>query len=165
MPRCPQCTKNLAELARKCPYCMAELDLLLDYVGELQSGLERADRFTRAGELAQAVWAYLQVLEVDPDNAVARRQVGMVATAVRQFDRVAPGRRWLRRVRDEAGLPVEDGEGGRWLKTAAVVVLAAVAAFVLGYFLGTQPVPDSPGKDPTRPPGIEQRDKTLGPAR
>ena len=59
---------------------------LVDYTDHLQTGLERAESFTRAGKLGDAVWEYLQVLEVDPDNATARRQVGQVATAVRQFD-------------------------------------------------------------------------------
>src|ERR1700741_233249 len=95
MPTCPQCNKNLVELTRRCSSCQADLDLLVDYVSHLQGGLERADNLTRAGELAQAVWAYLEVLEVDPDNPTARRQVGQVATAVRQFDQTAPGRRWL----------------------------------------------------------------------
>ena len=72
-----------------------DLSLLVDYVTNLQDGLSRAEALTRAGELGEAVWAYLEVLEVDPDNATARRQVGKVATAVRQFDQTAPGRRWL----------------------------------------------------------------------
>src|SRR6185295_10881949 len=94
MPQCPQCTKPLAELTRQCPSCRADLELLVDYVNGLQSSLERAQQLTRAGELGAAVWAYLEVLEVDPDNAAAKRQVGQVATAVRQFDKTAPGRRW-----------------------------------------------------------------------
>src|SRR5437016_3993447 len=94
MPQCPQCQKPLRELVRRCPSCQADLDLLVDYVSHLQGGLERAEHLTRAGELGQAVWAYLEVLEVDPDNATARRQVTQVATAVRQFDYAVPGRRW-----------------------------------------------------------------------
>src|SRR6516162_7348409 len=66
MLKCPQCTKPLRELSRHCPTCKADLDLLVDYVSNLQGGLERAESFVRAGELAQAVWAYLEVLEVDP---------------------------------------------------------------------------------------------------
>src|SRR5436305_10480758 len=94
MPNCPQCTKPLREFTRRCPSCQADLDLLVDYVSHLQGGLERAENLVRAGELGQAVWAYLEVLEVDPDNPVARRQVAQVATAVRQFDHEMPGRRW-----------------------------------------------------------------------
>src|SRR5438270_13694672 len=94
--KCPQCTKPLPELTRTCPSCKADLDLLVEYVRNLQGGLERAERLTRAGELGPAVWEYLSVLEVDPDNPAARRQVGQVVTAVRQFDRLTPRRRWLR---------------------------------------------------------------------
>ena len=95
MPKCPQCGKPLREFSRRCPSCQADLDLLVDYVSNLQGGLERAEAYTREGELGKAFWAYLQVLETDPDNTVARRQIGQVVTAVRQFDRVTPGRRWL----------------------------------------------------------------------
>ncbi len=35
MPACPQCTKPLAELTRRCPSCMADLDLLVEYVSQL----------------------------------------------------------------------------------------------------------------------------------
>jgi glutaredoxin len=135
MTRCPQCTKTLAELTRQCPYCKADLDLLVDYVGQLRANLERAERLTREGELGQAVWAYLAVLEVDPDNAEARRQVGQVATAVRQFDRNAPGRRWLARMRKEADEEETAGPLLHWLRYGLVVGLLA-AAFVLGLVLG-----------------------------
>ena len=64
----------------------------------LRDGLQRAEQLTRQGELGDAVWEYLEVLEVDPDNATARKQVGKVATAVRQFDQTAPGRRWQKKL-------------------------------------------------------------------
>src|SRR6266480_4387925 len=99
MPSCPQCTKPLRDFTRRCPSCQADLDLLVDYVSHLQGGLQRAENLVKAGEFGQAIWAYLEVLEVDPDNPVARKQIGMVVTAVRQFDTVMPGRRWA------AGLP------------------------------------------------------------
>ena len=83
MPSCPQCNKPLTELSRQCPTCRADLDLLVHYVNGLQGSLDRAEQLTRAGELGQAVWAYLEVLEVDPDNPAARRQVGQIATVVR----------------------------------------------------------------------------------
>ena len=89
MLQCPQCTKPLRELVRRCPTCQADLDLLVDYVSHLQGGLDRAENLVRAGELGQAVWAYLEVLEVDPDNATARRQVSQVVTAVRRAEQVA----------------------------------------------------------------------------
>ena len=68
MPQCPQCKKPLRELVRRCPSCQADLDLLVDYVSHLNGGLERAENLTRAGELGQAFWAYMEILEVDPDK-------------------------------------------------------------------------------------------------
>src|SRR5215475_1232319 len=93
----PTCKKKLPAPVKTCPSCRADLSLLVHYVENLAEGLDQAERLTRAGELGEAVWTYLAVLEVDPDNATARRQVGQVATAVRQFDQVnPPGRRWLK---------------------------------------------------------------------
>ena len=157
MPRCPQCTKALAELTRECPYCKADLDLLVDYVGQLHSGLERAERLTREGELGQAVWAYLAVLEVDPDNAEARRQVGQVATAVRQFDRSAPGRRWLARVRGEAADDDPGAQVARWLRYTLTTALVVVA-FRLGLAGGARP---GAGEGQTPPP-VSKPQPTLG---
>ena len=93
MAACPQCSKPLRELARRCPSCQADLDLLVDFVSNLQGGIQRAENLTRAGELGDAVWAYLEVLETEPDNAPARRQIARVVTAVRQFDLSTPARR------------------------------------------------------------------------
>ncbi len=101
MLKCPMCRELLPDDTRKCRKCQTDLSLLADYVSHLQEGLGAADAMTKAGKLDAAVWAYLAVLEVDPDNATARRQVGRVATAVRQFDRTAPGRRWLRALQKE----------------------------------------------------------------
>ena len=84
MPQCPQCQKPLRDLVRRCPTCQADLDLLVDYVSHLNGGLERAENLTRAGELGQAFWAYLDVLEVDPDNAPAKKQVSQVVYMVAQ---------------------------------------------------------------------------------
>jgi hypothetical protein len=138
---------------------MADLDLLVEYVSQLQVGLEQADHLTRGGELGQAVWAYLSVLEVDPDNPVARRQVGQVVTAVRQFDRTAPGRRWLQQVRGEP-LP-EAGGSGRWRWLWAVLFLFAVAlAFGIGYLLGGQFIGDADSGAPTTPPA-QSNDKLM----
>ena len=78
MAACPQCSKPLRELARRCPSCQADLDLLVDFVSHLQGGIQRAENLTRAGELGDAVWAYLEVLETEPDNVPARRQVARV---------------------------------------------------------------------------------------
>lgn len=134
MPLCPQCQKPLAELTPNCPSCKADLDLLVEYVDTLQTGLRRAEQMVRAGELDLAVWAYLEVLETDPDNAEARRQVGRLATAVRAFDRLSPGRRWIGDLRGEA----EDALNrfARWMRGVLVVLLLLVA-FAVGYGVGS----------------------------
>jgi hypothetical protein len=154
MPQCPQCTKPLIELVRECPYCKADLDLLVEYVGQLQVGLERAEILTRAGQLGHAVWAYLAILEVDPDNATARRQVGQVATAVRQFDRTAPGRRWLARVRGES---VDAGQSPlvRWFRRGLWLLLVVVA-FVLGSAWGSRS-----GEDDSSGPGPAHKSDSM----
>src|SRR5947209_2591482 len=142
MLQCPQCTKPLRELSRRCPSCQADLDLLVDYVSHLQGGLERAENLTRAGELGQAIWAYLEVLEADPDNRSARRQIGQVVTAVRQFDAVTPGRRWANHL---PPLPPAKGRPGwrHWALVAAAVLLA----FVGGFFVGHGPIEISDNGD------------------
>lgn len=138
---CPMCKKRLPGLERRCRSCQTDVSLLVDYVEHLDDGLGRAEALTRAGELAEAVWAYLGVLEVDPDNATARRQVGQVAAAVRQFDRAMPGRRWKKRLEKQARfrrwLASAESEGGfsGWLFAGLAVVLVVVA-LVLGYSLG-----------------------------
>ena len=157
MLQCPQCTKPLRELARRCPTCQADLELLVDYVGHLQGGLERAENLTRAGELGEAVWAYLAVLEVDPDNPAARRQVGQVATAVRQFDHVTPGRRWAN------GLPALPGSQAllpAWLRWT-LVGLAVALAFGAGFLMGRYPIEWSVEESPTRE--LKPQDNQLGP--
>jgi hypothetical protein len=141
MLTCPMCKKEVAESANACPRCQTDLSILKTYLGDLESGLQRAESFTRAGELGDAVFAYLEVLEVDPDNAEARKQVGRVASAVRQFDRVAVGRRWLRWLQRSAHFR-------QWLRSCqasmptawrlAEVLVIALAAFVVGYLLGRQ---------------------------
>src|SRR5262249_48361165 len=124
------------------PTCRTDLSLLVDYATNLNEGLVRAEEYTRAGELDQAVWAYLQVLEVEPDNPVARRQVGRVATAVRQVERTSD-KHWRKRLRRENGswLP--------WVAVAAMFLLA-VGALAGGYWWGysaalKQEMPDLPG--------------------
>jgi hypothetical protein len=141
MLTCPMCKKPVEHLARQCPRCATDLSLLVDYVSHRREGLERADRLTRDGQLGEAVWAYLEVLEVDPDNGTARRQVGQVVTAVRQFDRAAPGRRWLQRLRRQARFRhwLDSWQPARpmtfWLGVLAVLVLLA-ACLGAGYYLG-----------------------------
>ena len=55
-------------------------------MGNLDEHLNKAEAALKAGDLGDAVWAYLNVLETDPEHPVAKRQVMKVATAVRQFD-------------------------------------------------------------------------------
>jgi hypothetical protein len=138
---CPMCKKALPNLSRQCPRCRTDLALLVDYVDALQDGLAHADACTRHGELGEAVWAYLEVLEVDPDNPIARRQVSQVVTAVRQFDRAAPGRRWLSRLQRQARFrqwlhAVQTNPAKRlWLSIAGLALLGLVT-FALGFSLG-----------------------------
>jgi len=161
MPACPQCRKPLRELVRRCPTCQADLDLLVDYVSHLTGGLERAENLTRAGELSQAFWAYMEVLEVDPDNSVARRQVGQVVTAVRQFDRAAEGRRWLAHVRHAPGPLAWLHRQPAWAVVAGAVG-AIVLTFVLGYLLGfAAGSPDPIEMLPVDPPKIAPDNKNL----
>ena len=159
MPSCPQCNKPLAALARWCPSCRADLDLLVEYVNGLQTGLDQAEKLTRAGELGQAVWAYLSVLDIDPDNAAARRQVGDVVMAVRYFDRIAPTRRGLSRIWHGQG---SDGPGPRiagWL-WIVLVGLLMVVAFGLGYGMASSSAEGQP--QPHDPPKLERPSNTLG---
>jgi hypothetical protein len=161
MPQCPQCNKPLRELVRRCPSCQADLDLLVDYVSHLAGGLERAENLTKAGELGQAVWAYLEILEVDPDNAAAKKQVAQVATAVRQFDLAAPGRKWLSQSRN--GTPDKTRLGLRaWLMAVSVAALVA-CAFLLGLLVGSgsNETTQEDGNDKPTPPPIT-RPNTLG---
>jgi hypothetical protein len=149
MLNCPMCKKAVPENSRFCPRCSTDLSLLSDYVNHLHVGLERAEDLTRQGQLGEAVWAYLEVLEVDPENSTARKQVGAVATAVRQFDRAAPGRRWLDKLRRQARFRrwLDAWDAQRSLRATAVVVAGVallVGTFILGYYCGsTRHVEDS----------------------
>src|SRR5437773_2037388 len=86
MLTCPMCKRALEPPATPCPRCRADLTLLVDFMSNLDEHLTKADAALKAGEIGDAVWAYLNVLETDPDHPVARKQVLKVATAVRQFD-------------------------------------------------------------------------------
>ena len=166
MLTCPMCKKNLPAMDKKCTNCKTDVSLLVDYVENLRDGLQRAQALTKQGELGDAVWEYLEVLEVDPDNATARRQVGKVATAVRQFDQTAPGRRWQKKLKRQTAFRRflanhwnGDGDGG-WLGNIFWPVVV-VAAMVVGYFIGqwvtsrTTPPPSSPptASAPAEPAG------------
>jgi hypothetical protein len=135
------CKKSVQLASRECPTCRTDLSLLVDYVDHLEEGLAKAEELTRAGELGEAVWAYLAVLEVDPNNAEAKRQVGQVAAAVRQFDRIAVGRRWLdklqrrARFRHWADTWNRTGQGPFWVAFVVGTTLVFLA-LALGWLLG-----------------------------
>ncbi len=169
MLTCPMCKKKLPGMDKKCTNCKTDVSLLVDYVENLRDGLQRAKALTKQGELGDAVWEYLEVLEVDPDNATARKQVGKVATAVRQFDQTAPGRRWQKKLQRQTALRrwmanwSSDGDGSGWAGTAFWFVMV-VASLVIGYFIGqwvtgrTAPVPStSPPAAATGPCGAGRR--------
>jgi hypothetical protein len=135
------CKKPVPDIARHCPRCSTDLSLLTDFIGNLRTSLDKAQALTRDGRLGDAVWAYLEVLEVDPENLTAREQVGRVVTAVRQFDRAAPGQRWLERLRRQARFRrwLETWQQRRPLRLAAYIlaaVLALAGAFAVGYYCG-----------------------------
>jgi hypothetical protein len=162
MLTCPMCKKSVRLDSRECPTCRTDLSLLVEYVDHLEEGLSRAEALTRAGELGEAVWAYLSVLEVDPDNAEARRQVGQVAAAVRQFDRIAVGRRWLDKMRRRAHFRRwadswgRDGQGNLWV-VLAIGTLLMLAALAVGWALGARA---ALGPPPAGPPPA-QADKAA----
>lgn len=156
------CKKSVPAAVAQCPRCATDLTLLVDFASHLTGGLERAEQLTRQGELGEAVWAYLEVLEVDPDNATARRQVGQVATAVRQFDRAAPGRRWLERWRRQTRFRhwVRNWSTSHdiklWLGLVALFLLTTASFFGLGYSWGFQAGQQEPaGEHLTEPIGAQ----------
>jgi hypothetical protein len=162
MLTCPMCKKSVQLTSRECPTCRTDLSLLVEYVDHLEEGLAKAEALTRAGELGQAVWAYLSVLEVDPDNAEAKRQVGQVAAAVRQFDRIAVGRRWLDRLRRRARFRHwadtwgRNGQGPFWVPFVVGTTLVLVA-LALGWVLGVRSAHGMRAAE--SPPAATQKDE------
>jgi hypothetical protein len=110
MLTCPLCQKELTEPEPRCPRCQADVSLLVDFVTDLKTLLDKADVHRRAGEIAPAVQAYLDVLDVDPANADARAALGPVLVALRS---VAPRGR---------------SRSAGWLIAGAVTAAAAFAA-------------------------------------
>jgi hypothetical protein len=141
MLKCPMCEKAVPEHDKVCGKCGTDVSLLVNYVDDLEVGLRQAEALTRRGELGDAVWKYLEILEIDPDNAVARRQVGRVATAVRQFDEKAPGRRWFKKLQKQnrwrrfVSNMNTDGDLTGWLTNVFWVILV-FSALIFGYLWG-----------------------------
>jgi hypothetical protein len=155
MLTCPMCKKKLRGLEKECLNCRTDVSLLVHYVEDLREGLARAEALTRAGELGEAVWAYLAVLEVDPDNAAARRQVGQVATAVRQFDQTAPGRRWRKKLHKQNRFRRwmahwnPEGEVTDSLLGSLLWFVVIFGALMIGYVIGVRSAaPPSEGSPP-----------------
>ncbi|MGH7171036.1 MAG: hypothetical protein ACRELG_12220, partial [Gemmataceae bacterium] len=156
MLTCPMCKKKLRGLEKECLNCRTDVSLLVHYVEDLREGLARAEALTRTGELGEAVWAYLAVLEVDPDNNMARRQVGQVATAVRQFDQTVPGRRWRKKLQRQTRFRRwmanwnPEGEVTNSLLSGMLWFLLIFGALMIGYVIGvrsTSPPPDAAPSD------------------
>jgi hypothetical protein len=150
------CKKKLRGLEKECLNCRTDVSILVHYVEDLRDGLARAEALTRSGELGEAVWAYLAVLEVDPDNATARHQVGQVATAVRQFDQTAPGRRWRKKLQKQTRIRRwmanwdPDGEATTNVLSGLLWFVLIFGALIIGYIIGsrsTTPPPDNAPPD------------------
>jgi hypothetical protein len=159
------CKKQLRGLEKECLNCRTDVSLLVHYVEDLREGLARAEGLTRTGELGEAVWAYLGVLEVDPDNATARRQVGQVATAVRQFDQTAPGRREMkkrqkqRRFRQWLASWNADGEVTSSLLSGLLWLLLFLGVFMVGVVVGRQSAAPIPEQSTPETKKVEKLDK------
>ncbi len=135
---------------------------MVDYVSHLTGGLQRADNLTKAGELGDAVWAYLEVLETDPDNAPARKQIGRVVTAVRTFDLSTPARRVA------LGLPAHESRGlWKWLPNSerlfggiALVLLGLFFGLLIGFAMPREArlSPEDAEKKP-QPPTVDNRER------
>src|SRR5437588_11912952 len=83
MLTCPACQNELAEPAAACPRCRADLTLLSAYARDVQALVDRGDALRQDGQLAPAVQAYLDALDLDPANAAARAALGPVLRALR----------------------------------------------------------------------------------
>ena len=165
MLKCPMCEKGVPEHDKVCGKCGTDVSLLVSYVDDLEDGLRQAEVLTRRGELGDAVWKYLEVLEVDPDNAVARRQVGRVATAVRQFDEKAPGRRWFKKLKKQnrwrrwvANMNAE-GDLTGWLTNVFWVILVLSALFC-GFLWGISQAGRPSDTDKDKKDKVDQPAKT-----
>jgi hypothetical protein len=112
------CKTELPAPTPRCPRCQTDLSLLADFVTDLKTLLDKADAHRRGGEIALAVQAYLNVLEVDPSNSVARDTVGPALIAARTIERMSQPRE-------------------RLIRVSQVMMLFAVVAgaFLVGYWV------------------------------
>jgi hypothetical protein len=117
---CPLCKTEVAEGIPKCPKCQTDLTLLADFVGDLQTLLNKAETHRKAGELPAAVDTYLAVLDIDPTNAEARAAMGPALLAIRTATRVEP---------QQAGVR-------GWLLALLCVVIAFAAGVIASRHLG-----------------------------
>jgi hypothetical protein len=169
MLTCPMCKKKLRGLEKECLNCRTDVSLLVHYVEDLRDGLSQAEALTRAGELGEAVWAYLGVLEVDPDNATARRQVGKVATAVRQFDQTSEGRRWLKKLRKKTRFRRwmaswnAEGDSSTSLLSGLLWFILIFGALMVGYVIGVRSTVALPDANTQEVPKVEKADKDKKP--
>ena len=107
---CPMCRREVASGTTTCPACRTDLSLLTGLVGDVQSLLARADQLRQDGQLAPAVQAYLEVLDLDPCNAEAKAALGPVLRAIRT--------------------PSREPRNAIWMLAGAAI---AAAAFAAGY--------------------------------
>lgn len=124
MVTCPNCKKDLVAGTITCSRCKADLGLLVHYMNDVEQHLGKAESALQAGDLGEATWAYLQILELDPENATAKRQISKVATAIRQFDEA-------KRTGQQTMFLLGIG-------AAAVALVIALALLVGGFMLGSR---------------------------
>jgi tetratricopeptide (TPR) repeat protein len=110
---CPVCRSSVPAGEKFCGTCRADLSLLSAVHMDAHVLLEKADALRAEGQLAPAVQAYLDVLDVDPTNAEARVALGPVLRALR------------------APRPASDIA---WLLAAGAAI--ALAAFAAGCWFG-----------------------------
>ncbi len=91
--RCPQCKTELTARPAQCPRCKADLSLLADLIGQVESLRARATQAKSAGQIGPAIEAYLQMLEIDPTDAEAKEAVGQSVRAIRTVLKLEP--HWL----------------------------------------------------------------------
>lgn len=108
---CPMCRREVESGTAACPTCRADLSLLSGLSSDVDKLLAKANQLRQDGQLAPAVQAYLDALDVDPGNDEARAALGPVLRAIR--------------------VPAPETGRGSWMLAGAAI---AAAAFAAGYF-------------------------------